>query len=183
MRYTTIIDITQQPAVYRNINCRLLYLHLCLMAGYHDNDRDLCHVSIRQLAAQIGLTISAVRHALRILSNAKLVTLQPSVITVSKWTPGEAITARPKTKREATQQQAALERQRAAEARQEDADRTRQERLRLRQSGKTTYMAWYEDLQAKAAAGDIEAQQAVRRHRATYEAQRQQLAKDDRHDK
>ena len=178
MRYTTIIDITQQPAVYRNINSRLLYLHLCLTAGYHDNDRDIVQVSIRQLAAQTGLTFSAVRHALRLLSKARLVTVQPSVITVVKWTPGEAITARPKTKREATQQQAAQERQRAEEARQEDADRTRQERQRLRQSGRTQFMVWYEDLARRAAAGDTEAQQAVRRHAAAYEAQKQQLAKE-----
>lgn len=178
MRYTTIIDITQQPAVYRNINCRLLYLHLCLTAGYHDNDRDIVQVSIRQLSAQTCLTISAVRHALRMLSNAKLVTVQPSVITVTKWTPGEAITARPKTKREAQQQQQAQERQRADEARQEDADRARQERQRLRQSGKTQFMVWYEDLARRAAAGDTEAQQAVRRHAAAYQAQKQQLAKE-----
>ena len=64
MRYTTIIDITELPSIYRNHNARLVYLHLVLKCGYHDTDRDLTDTSIRQLSAAVGLTIAATRHAL-----------------------------------------------------------------------------------------------------------------------
>lgn len=109
MRYTTLIDITQMADVYRNHNARLLYLHLVCIAGYHDDDRDKTRVSIRTLAAQTGLTISAVRHALKVLTAAKLVTQKDGVITVTKWVLTQEITARAKTVK---QQQAADERKR-----------------------------------------------------------------------
>lgn len=72
MRYTTVIDITETPELYRNINVRLLYLHLCLKSGWHDADRDRISVSIRTLAADCGLTVSATRHAIRKLMEAQL---------------------------------------------------------------------------------------------------------------
>lgn len=72
MRYTTVIDITETPELYRNINVRLLYLHLCLKSGWHDNDRDRLTMSIRTMATDCGLSVSATRHAIRKLVEAKL---------------------------------------------------------------------------------------------------------------
>lgn len=85
MRYTTLIDITELPSVYRNINARLVYLHLALKSGYHDNDRDQCNISIRQLAISAGLTVSATRHALHVLMAANLLTKVGGVWVVKKW--------------------------------------------------------------------------------------------------
>lgn len=85
MRYTTIIDITEQPDVYRNVNARLLYLHMALKAGYHDDDRDRLHVSLRNLAAAVGLTLSATRHALKVLEAAKLVSKVDNEWSVLKF--------------------------------------------------------------------------------------------------
>lgn len=72
MRYTTIIDIREKARIYRNTNARLLYLHLVLESGYHDDDRDLTRLSLRSMAAQTGLTLSATRHALKILQSEGL---------------------------------------------------------------------------------------------------------------
>lgn len=85
MRYTTIIDITEQAAVYRNKNCRLLYLHLALVAGYHSEDRDVVSLSFRQLAAGCGLTLSATRHALGILETSGLVKREGAAWNVTKF--------------------------------------------------------------------------------------------------
>lgn len=73
MRYTTIIDITERADLYRSVSARLLYLHLVCIAGYHTDDRDQVHTSLRKLSADTGLTVAAVRHALRQLHKAGLV--------------------------------------------------------------------------------------------------------------
>lgn len=109
MRYTTLIDITQIADVYRNPNARMLYLHLVCIAGYHDDDRDQTRASIRTLAAQTGLSISAVRHALKVLVKAGLAAQKDGVTTVTKWVLTQEITARAKTVK---QLQAAEERKR-----------------------------------------------------------------------
>lgn len=85
MRYTTIIDISEEPAVYRNVNTRLLYLHLALKSGYHDDDRDRVDISIRRLSFATGLTVSATRHALKVLERCQLLTREGSTWTVKKW--------------------------------------------------------------------------------------------------
>ena len=85
MRYTTIIDISEIPSVYRNRNARIVYLHLALKSGYHDDDRDLIEISIRRLADASGLSVSATRHALRKLSEAGLITKQDNKMAVKKW--------------------------------------------------------------------------------------------------
>lgn len=94
MRYTTIIDISEIPAIYKNHNARILYLHLVLKAGYHDDDRDIVTVSIRNLAAYSGLTVSAVRHALGVLERAQLLTRTPQGYRVKKWVATETPTPR-----------------------------------------------------------------------------------------
>lgn len=67
MRYTTIIDIREDPGVYKNITTRLVYLHLCLTCGYHDADRGRVSQSIRQLASQCNVSVSAIRNSLTVL--------------------------------------------------------------------------------------------------------------------
>lgn len=94
MRYTTVIDISEYPAIYRNRNARLLYIHMALKAGYHDNDRDLLNTSIRMLAYQSGLTVSAVRHALQVLEGAGLLTRDGLTWRVKKWVLEEKPTSR-----------------------------------------------------------------------------------------
>lgn len=94
MRYTTIIDITETPAVYRNAHARLVYLHLCLKAGYRDSDRDRVTASIRTLARDTGLTIAATRHALRLLLRHQLLTRAEEGWEVRKFVQPESISKR-----------------------------------------------------------------------------------------
>lgn len=85
MRYTTVIDISDMPEVYRNQAARLLYIHMALAAGYHDEDRDQIRQSLRVMAARAGLTLSAVRHALGLLQRAGLVSKDGDAWKVKKW--------------------------------------------------------------------------------------------------
>lgn len=94
MRYTTLIDISDVPALYRNQNTRLLYLHMVLKSGYHDDDRDLLALSIRSLAYGCGLTVSATRNALRQLMAAGMVTKTDRGFIVKKWVKTQQITPR-----------------------------------------------------------------------------------------
>lgn len=85
MRYTTVIDISDMPEVYRNQAARLLYIHMALCAGYHDDDRDQLRQSLRAMASRTGLTLSAVRHALGLLQRAGLVSREDTAWRVKKW--------------------------------------------------------------------------------------------------
>ena len=110
MRYTTVIDISEMPEVYRNATARLVYLHLALKAGYHDNDRDRATVSIRRLAMDVDVTVSAARHAIRQLERAGLLKREGSALIVKKWVEEQTITTRARTKREMQEQIQSLER-------------------------------------------------------------------------
>lgn len=94
MRYTTIIDITEVPGIYRNKNARLVYLHLVLRSGYHDSDRDLIDISIRTLAIAVGLSVSATRHALACLERDKLISRDGTSWRILKWVVAELPTPR-----------------------------------------------------------------------------------------
>ena len=94
MRYTTVIDITDFPQIYRNINARLVYIHMALKAGYHDDDRDVCRLSIRSLAAYVGITISATRNALLQLEKSGLISKGSDCWIVKKWVQMDAPTPR-----------------------------------------------------------------------------------------
>lgn len=108
MRYTTIIDITEQPEVYRNQNARLLYLHLTLKSSYRDEDRDRVKVSVRQMAWQTGMSLSAARNALAVLIKAGLVKHEGgSTWAVTKFVYPEAISKRTTLPKNATQEDAA----------------------------------------------------------------------------
>ena len=90
MRYTTVIDITDYPQIYRNMNARLVYVHMALKAGYHDDDRDICRLSIRSLAASVGITVSATRNALVQLEKSGLISKSSDCWIVKKWVAMEA---------------------------------------------------------------------------------------------
>lgn len=97
MRYTTIIDISEMTDLYRNLNTRAVYLHLVLKSGYHDDDRDKIRISIRRLAAESGLTVSAVRNALQQLEKASMIERTSDGATiVRKWILETKPTARTK---------------------------------------------------------------------------------------
>lgn len=85
MRYTTVIDISEIPRVYKNHNARLIYLHLALKSGYHAEDRDRIRSSIRRIAAALGISVSATRHALAQLESEHLVTRIDGGWIVKKW--------------------------------------------------------------------------------------------------
>lgn len=169
MRYTTVIDISQVPSVYKNPNARLVYLHLCLKAGYHDDDRDLVDISLRSLAMGVGITLSATRHAIAQLERAQLLTRQGTIWVVRKWIMEADITPRARTKREQQAIERAAERQRENEQRERESAIQAQMRNDFRARGKTSFMVWYESQLEKAKAGDEEAVRRVEKHRTTYE--------------
>lgn len=165
MRYTTIIDISEFPAVYRNENARLLYLHMVLKSGYHDNDRDICRLSVRRLAAEVGLTLSATRHALKVLENAVLIKRYQGAYAVRKFIMATAITPRPRSEKKRREQEAkAIEE--AMRAEREARELAERERLKAEETatGKTAYQRHVEDLERRAASGDEEARRALAYH-------------------
>lgn len=112
MRYTTVIDISEMPEVYKNSTARLIYIHMSLKAGYHDSDRDLVNLSIRRLSIEVGVTVSATRHALHLLERSGLLIREGQLWRIKKWVEEQTITTRAKTKREMQEQIQRLERQR-----------------------------------------------------------------------
>lgn len=106
-----MIDISELPEIYRNMTARLIYMHMSLKAGYHDSDRDLVTLSIRRVAAEVGVTVSATRHALHLLEKSGLISREGQLWRIKKWVDEQTITTRAKTKREMQQQIMILERQ------------------------------------------------------------------------
>lgn len=106
MRYTTIVDISQIQDIYRNPNLRLVYLHLCLKSGYHDDDRDKIRISIRKLADEVGLTVSATRHALGRLQAEHFLSRDGESWMVRKYVIDIPPTPRPKPKKTVESKQA-----------------------------------------------------------------------------
>lgn len=85
MRYTTVIDVTEIPDVWRNPNVTRLYFYMAMRCGYHDDDRDQLRISVRNLAYASGLTLSACRHALRVLQSTRLLVRQEDTWIVRKF--------------------------------------------------------------------------------------------------
>jgi len=77
------------------MNVRLLYIHLVLKAGYHDDDRDVVSLSLRSMAADTGLSFSATRHAIKVLQKYNLATIVNGRLTVRKWVSPAPISKRP----------------------------------------------------------------------------------------
>lgn len=177
MRYTTIIDLTEQATLYRNHNARLVYLHLALKAGYHDHDRDLYDCSLRRMAMEIGLSLSAVRHAIRQLTQAKLIERQGNLWYVKKFVPQQTITPRAKTERQQKKIEQLAEARRAQEQRETQLEVERQQREQNWSQGKTNYMIYYEHQMQLAQAGDANAQRIVRQGEATYKMHKEEIAR------
>lgn len=94
MRYTTIIDIREAPALYRNANTRLIYLELVLGSSYQQETKDRYQGSFRTLAARAGVTISAVRNSLKQLQSLGMVSPIEGGWIVKKWIEQPAIIPR-----------------------------------------------------------------------------------------
>lgn len=169
MRYTTIIDISEIPPVYRNINARLVYLHLVLKSGYHDHDRDLVKMSMRRIAAETGLSLSAIRHAVSQLERAQLLSRQGEIWIVKKWIIEQKISTRARTARQQRAIEIEAERRIENEKREREAEIEKQRREALWAQGKTPYMLYVERLQKEAAAGNLEAAEALKRHQKAYD--------------
>lgn len=120
MRYTTVIDITTITDVWRNKNTARLYYYMAMVCGYQDNDRDLLDKSIRGLAADAGMTISACRNALRQLQRSGLLTKeQDGHWRICKFVLQDKPSKRAKTK----QQEQDMERARERELRDQERER------------------------------------------------------------
>lgn len=170
MRYTTLIDLRDIPEVYRNQNVRLLYLHLVLIAGYHDDDRDVVRVSLRNLAAQTGLTLSATRHAVAVLIKWRLLLHRKSYFKVVKFIEEKEITPRAKTRKQQQQQQA-RQQQRQDQAEQETKESQDREKINsIYEQNKTPFMVWYESKMILAEQGDQDAIRIIKEKRHQYEA-------------
>lgn len=145
MRYTTVIDISEFRSTYRNLNARLLYLHLALKSGYHDDDRDLIATSIRRMASDAGLTVSAARHALTTLEKDGLVKkTDDGRYRILKWVVAEVPTPRRQPKAAKAEENAIgdkLDRQ---------VEEYRQKVLNaVRQSSKDELQAWLQELKER----------------------------------
>ena len=168
MRYTTIIDLSEFPAVYRNKNVRLVYLHLVLKSGYHDNDRDLIDISIRNLSYAVGLSVSATRHALHILELAKMIKRAGPLWHVRKFIIEQEITPRAKTQKEAKKKAAVAAEQQASHELNTRLDEERERRQNLQQNNTSDFIIYYEEVVRRALAGDVDAQETAKRRREMY---------------
>lgn len=174
MRYTTIIDISEYPTLYRNATVRLVYLHMVLRSGYHDNDRDLIDTSIRRLSLETGCTVAAVRHALRVLEQSQIIRKQGTLWQVRKFVVEQPITSRAKTKKDADLRR--IREQEDAEREAREAARAAEEKKRSAEiaAGRHPYIVYYEEQMRKAALGDPEAAAVVRNNKQMYDTLKKQ---------
>lgn len=130
MRYTTVIDVTEIDDVWNNPNTCRLYFYMALKCGYHDDDRDILKISLRTLAAQASLTLSATRHALSVLESLQLVTKEKDAFRIKKFLLEQKVTPRARTK----QQQEAQNMAELREAEQRKLDKKLEEERRSRRN-------------------------------------------------
>lgn len=168
-----MIDITEIPSVYRNINTRLLYLHMAMKAGYHAEDLDLMGGSLRQLAAGTGLTFSAVRHGLKILEQAGLLERVGDAWRVKKWLPSAPGAKRAKSiaeeQQRATAEALRQEQERAEQQREEDKRRL----LAIWAVGSNAWLEMYANKQRAAEGGDAAAAAFCEREKARAEREKE----------
>lgn len=130
MRYTTVIDVTEIADVWQNPNITRLYFFMALKCGYHDDDRDILRISLRNLASQASLTLSATRHALKVLENAKLVAHEKEAWKITKFVLDKKPTSRTqKTTTTMSASEEAAEKARAADMKKEEELRMKREFL------------------------------------------------------
>lgn len=80
-KYIVISDISKYPC-YKNVNARLLYLHV---ACHLDTRTYTYYHSIRTLANDIGMSVAAVRHALGLLVKDGLITIDVTTPTTTHY--------------------------------------------------------------------------------------------------
>lgn len=80
-KYIVISDISKYPC-YKNVNARLLYLHV---ACHLDTRTYTYYHSIRTLATDIGMTVAAVRHALGLLVKDGLITIDVTLPSTTHY--------------------------------------------------------------------------------------------------
>lgn len=175
MRYTTIIDIREFPQIYRNNHAKLVYLHLVLISGYHDEDRDQTPISIRQICYDTGLSLSAVRHSLKVLISAGLLSRSGITWTVKKFVLDKPISPRIRSekKRSAAEN---LERERIIK--EEQIQREKEEKRRYQEeinAGKNPLKEMVKDLMNRAENGDQEAAENLKRYKLIVEQIKQEI--------
>lgn len=175
MRYTTIIDITEFPEIYRNHHVRALYLHLVLTSGYHDNDRDYTRLSIRSMAADTGLTLSATRHALAQLIKYNLVAKTPAGLKVTKWVATIQPTPRRQVKTTQEQADAAAARREQQEQLERKMAMEQENKQRLAAQGQSNFTLYYEQKVREAEQGDKEAAKIVKKRAEQYRLEVERL--------
>lgn len=82
-KYIVISDISKYPC-YKNVNARLLYLHVA--CHIDTSTYDYCQ-SFRRLAMELDLSVDAVRHALKQLERDGLVTTQVAPHLATQYAP------------------------------------------------------------------------------------------------
>lgn len=174
MRYTTIIDIREFPQIYRNDNAKLVYLHLVLISGYHNEDRDQTTISIRRISYDTGLTVSAVRHSLKVLVSAGLLSRNGIIWNVTKFVLEKPISPRIRSekKRSAAEN---LERERIIK--EEQNQREKEEKRKYQEeikAGKNPLKEMVKDLMKRAQNGDQEAAENLKRYKAIVEQIKQE---------
>lgn len=156
MRYTTIIDIREFPQIYRNDHVKLVYLHLVLISGYHDEDRDQTPISIRQICYDTGLSFSAVRHSLKVLISAGLLSRSGINWTVKKFVLDKSISPRIKSEKKRTAAEN-LERERQIKEEQERREKEEKKRYQELRKRSDPLRDSVLELMKKADEGDQEA--------------------------
>lgn len=166
MRYTTVIDISEIPEIYRNKNVCRLYFHLCLKAGYHDDDRDDVKLSIRGMAYGTGLSLSATRNAIQQLKKYGLLEQQNGGMKVRKFIVEAPISKRARKRKEIDTGTA------IRDAMQEEST------TRIKAGEKTSWMVMYEMKMKAARAGDNAAQKFVQDKADFYKQQCEMIKKE-----
>lgn len=129
MRYTTVIDVTEIADIWRNPNISRLYFYMAMKCGFHDNDRDLIKISLRVLAGQTGLTLSACRHAVKVLQAHGLLTIENEKFRVTKFILDKKPTSRTQRNTTSSGVEEMRERQRLQELEKERLLREKKELL------------------------------------------------------
>lgn len=82
-KYIIISDISKCPC-YRNVNARLLYLHIACCVD--TSTYNYCQ-SFRQLALETGMSVDAVRHAVKQLERDRLITTHVAPHSPTQYAP------------------------------------------------------------------------------------------------
>lgn len=167
MRYTTVIDVTEIPQVWGSPNVTRIYLYMVLKCGYHDEDRDMISVSIRNLAWRTGLTVSATRHALGVLQSYHLIERSGLRWRVVKWLE-DAVISKRKTRKEKTSEMVQQERIKAIDKIDEERRSAAERDQELSSQGLSQLILTYEDFYMKAGKGSSVAAQYIKVQRQNY---------------